>query len=92
MIDVDMLIDQEVDIPRELKDFEELQANIWVCNGKLLRVVLNPFKPAKIPYMAAPYELNPYSFFGVGLAENMDDTQTLMNGFMRMAVDNAVLS
>ena len=55
-------------------------------------MVLNPFKPAKIPYMAVPYELNPYSFFGVGIAENMDDTQTLMNGFMRMAVDNAVLS
>jgi hypothetical protein len=55
-------------------------------------MVLNPFKPAKIPYSAAPYELNPYSFFGVGIAENMDDTQTLMNGFMRMAVDNAVLS
>ena len=42
--------------------------------------------------LASPYELNPYSFFGVGIAENMDDTQTLMNGFMRMAVDNAVLS
>ena len=92
MIDVEMLLEQNVDIPKELQDFEELQANIWVCNGKLLRAVLNPFKPAKIPFMAAPYELNPYSFFGVGLAENMDDTQTLMNGFMRMAVDNAVLS
>jgi len=92
MIDVEMLLEQNVDIPKELKDFDELQANIWVCNGKLLRAVLNPFKPAKIPYMASPYELNPYSFFGVGLAENMDDTQTLMNGFMRMAVDNAVLS
>tara|TARA_R100000654_G_scaffold12667_5_gene27563 strand:+ start:428 stop:2569 length:2142 start_codon:yes stop_codon:yes gene_type:complete len=92
MIDVQMLLEQDIDIPKELQDFEELQANIWVCNGKLLRAVLNPFKPAKIPFMAAPYELNPYSFFGVGLAENMDDTQTLMNGFMRMAVDNAVLS
>jgi len=92
MMDVDMLLEQNVDIPKELQNFEELQANLWVCNGKLLRAVLNPFKPAKIPYHAAPYELNPYSFFGVGLAENMDDTQTLMNGFMRMAVDNAVLS
>ena len=92
MIDTDMLADQEVDIPKELTDFPELQVNIWVCNKKLIRVVLNPFKPAVIPYMAAPYELNPYSFFGIGLAENMDDTQTLMNGFMRMAVDNAVLS
>ena len=92
MVDVDMLKEQDVEIPKELTDFDELQANAWVCNGKLIRLVLNPFKPSKIPYAAAPYELNPYSFFGVGIAENMDDTQTLMNGFMRMAVDNAVLS
>ena len=92
MVDVDMLEDQDITIPDELKDFDELQANVWICNGKLIRMVLNPFKPSKIPYHAAPYELNPYSFFGVGIAENMDDTQTLMNGFMRMAVDNAVLS
>ena len=91
-VDIDMLEDQDINIPDELKDFDELQANVWICNDKLIRMVLNPFKPAKIPYHAAPYELNPYSFFGVGIAENMDDTQTLMNGFMRMAVDNAVLS
>src|SRR6056300_627782 len=92
MCDVDMLEENGIDIPKELKEFDELQANVWICNNKLIRMVLNPFKPATIPYMAAPYELNPYSFFGVGLAENMDDTQTLMNGFMRMSVDNAVLS
>ena len=92
MVDTELLEEQGIDIPKELKEFDELQANVWICNGKLLRMVLNPFKPSKIPYSAAPYELNPYSFFGVGIAENMDDTQTLMNGFMRMAVDNAVLS
>ena len=81
-----------VKIPVELNAADELQANIWYCNGRILRMVLNPFKPARIPYYAVPYELNPYSFFGIGVAENMDDTQTLMNGFMRMAVDNAVLS
>ena len=91
-VDIELLEEQEITIPKDLEDLDELQANIWICNGRLLRVVLNPFKPARIPYMAAPYELNPYSFFGVGIAENMDDTQTLMNGFMRMAVDNAVLS
>jgi len=91
-VDVEMLLEQGVDIPDELQEVDELQANVWICNNKVLRMVLNPFKPARIPYMAAPYELNPYSFFGVGIAENMDDTQTLMNGFMRMAVDNAVLS
>ena len=92
MCDIDMLLEQEVDIPKDLQSLDELQVNVWICNGKLIRMVLNPFKPSTIPYMAAPYELNPYSFFGVGIAENMDDTQTLMNGFMRMSVDNAVLS
>jgi hypothetical protein len=92
MCDTEMLLDQNIEIPKDLQNLDELQVNVWICNGKLLRMVLNPFKPSTIPYMAAPYELNPYSFFGVGIAENMDDTQTLMNGFMRMSVDNAVLS
>ncbi|UAW59149.1 putative portal protein [Roseobacter phage CRP-345] len=92
MVETETLEEQGVDIPEELMAMDELQANVWICNGKLLRMVLNPFKPSSIPYVAAPYELNPYSFFGVGIAENMDDTQTLMNGFMRMAVDNAVMS
>jgi hypothetical protein len=81
-----------LEVPNEFSNVDTLQINCWVCQGKVLRLVINPFTPKRIPYMAAPYELNPYSFFGVGLAENMSDTQTLMNGFMRMAVDNAVLS
>ena len=91
-VDTDIIKDQGVDIPTELKDAEQLSVNIWICNGQVLRLVMNPFTPAYIPYFAAPYEMNPYSIFGVGIAENMDDTQTLMNGFMRMAVDNAALS
>ena len=91
-IDTSLLKEFGVDLPASFKEVDEVGANIWICNNNLLRVVLNPFKPQRIPYVAAPYELNPYSFFGIGIAENMDDTQTLMNGFMRMAVDNAVLS
>ena len=91
-VDTDMLEDYGVKVPNSLKGVDEVNCNIWVCNGSILRVVLNPFKPARIPYYAVPYEHNPYSFFGVGIAENMDDTQTLMNGFMRMAIDNAALS
>lgn len=91
-VDIELLEENDITIPDEYADGDELQANIWYCNGKIIRLVLNPFKPANIPYYAVPYELNPYSLAGVGIAENMDDTQTLMNGFMRMAVDNAVLS
>ena len=91
-VDVKLLEDHGINIPKSLRDLEEVNANVWICNGEVLRMVLNPFKPARIPYYATPYEHNPYSFFGVGIAENMDDTQTLMNGFMRMAIDNAALS
>ena len=91
-VDTDLLEEHGVDIPKELADLDEVNCNVWVCNGEVLRFVLNPFKPTRIPYYAVPYEHNPYSFFGVGIAENMDDTQTLMNGFMRMAIDNAALS
>jgi len=91
-VDTEIIEKQGVEIPEELKDSEQVSVNAWVCNGQVLRLVMNPFTPAYIPYFAAPYEMNPYSIFGVGIAENMDDTQTLMNGFMRMAVDNAALS
>ena len=91
-VDTEVLEGHDVDIPSELSDVDQVSVNIWVCNNKVLRLVMNPFTPSIIPYYAVPYEVSPYSLFGVGIAENMDDTQTLMNGFMRMAVDNAALS
>jgi hypothetical protein len=83
---------REYGIGVKVKNTNQVNMNVWICNGEVLRCVINPFKPARIPYHAVPYELNPYSFFGIGIAENMEDTQLLMNGFMRLAVDNAVLS
>jgi len=91
-VDREIVENQGLEIPEKFLEDDEIQINAWVCNGEILRFVINPFTPKRIPYVASPYEINPYSFFGVGLAENMDDTQTLMNGFMRLAVDNAILS
>lgn len=90
--DLDFKEFADMEIPPQFKDRDQVQVNVWICNGHLLRVVFNPFTPTRIPYHACPYEVNPYSFFGIGVAENMMDTQLLMNGFVRMAVDNAVLS
>jgi len=91
-IDKEIAEEQGLEIPKQYLNDDEIQINCWTCNNEILRFVINPFTPKRIPYVASPYELNPYSFFGVGLSENMDDTQTLMNGFMRLAVDNAILS
>lgn len=91
-IDKEIAERASIEIPDEFEDFDEVQVNIWVCNNQILRFVLNPFTPARIPYYTCPYELNPYSFFGIGVAENMMDTQLVMNGFIRMTIDNAALS
>jgi len=92
VLDNELAEEADLELPDEFADQDQVQVNIWVCNGQILRLVLNPFTPSRIPYLAVPYELNPYSFFGIGVAENMTDTQLLMNGFMRMAVDNGALS
>mgnify|MGYP003638357930 FL=1 len=75
-----------------MSQFDELQVNIWVCGNMILRCVLNPFTPARIPYQVFPYEVNPYQLWGVGVAENMEDAQKLMNGHVRMAIDNLALA
>ena len=81
-----------MDVGDDVDDLDEIQINAWVCNGLVLRAVVNPFTPSRIPYHAFPYERNPYSFFGIGVAENMDDSQQIMNGHARMAIDNLALS
>lgn len=77
-----------LDIKDDLDDLDEVQINAWVCNNRIIRLVLNPFTPATLPYHACPYEIAPYQFFGIGIPENMDDCQTIMNGHARMAIDN----
>ena len=81
-----------IDLPDSVDDLDEVQVNVWTCGHYLLRAVLNPFTPYRIPYHAFPYERNPYNFFGIGIAENMDDSQQIMNGHARMAIDNLAMS
>ncbi len=50
--------DAGLDIPKEYADVDLVQINAWVCNDKILRLAFNPFMPIRIPYFAAPYELN----------------------------------
>tara|TARA_R100001591_G_scaffold2197_2_gene5449 strand:+ start:3611 stop:5701 length:2091 start_codon:yes stop_codon:yes gene_type:complete len=76
----------------EISDLDQVQINAWICGSSVLRCVLNPFTPARIPYCAFPYEVNPYQLWGIGVAENMEDAQMLMNGHIRMAIDNLALA
>jgi len=73
-------------------ELDVVSINAWICGNKVLRIIQNPFTPTRIPYMVCPYELNPYQFFGIGVPENMEDSQQIMNGHARMAIDNLALS
>jgi hypothetical protein len=92
VMDASMCKECGLELPKNLEELQELQVNVWTCNGEVLRVVTNPFTPRNLPYHAFPYERNPYSLFGIGVAENMDDSQQIMNGHARMAIDNMALS
>ena len=81
-----------MELPDTISELDQIQVNVWVCGSEVLRCVLNPFTPARIPFHAFPYEVNPYQIWGVGVAENMEDAQMLMNGHVRMAIDNLALA
>ncbi len=92
IMDAEYARDVGLELPETVDDLDEVQVNAWVCGHQLLRAVVNPFTPYRLPYNAFPYEKNPYNFFGIGIAENMDDSQQIMNGHARMAIDNLALS
>jgi len=81
-----------LELPEGMSELDQVQINAWICGNNVLRCVLNPFMPARIPFYAFPFEVNPYQIWGVGVAENMEDAQMLMNGHVRMAIDNLALA
>ena len=92
VIDSKMADEAGLDVANSMDEFDQVQVNVWVCGTMVLRCVMNPFTPARIPYQVFPYEINPYQIWGVGIAENMEDAQMLMNGHVRMAIDNLALA
>lgn len=92
IVDKEIAIMSGLEIPEELSELEELNVNVWICNGEILRLIINPFIPERIPYNAFPYEFNPNDFWGIGVPENMSDSTRIMNGHARMAIDNLALA
>ncbi len=76
----------------ELGDLDQVQINAWICGNQVLRAVVNPFTPMRIPFQVFPYEISPYQIWDIGVPENMEDAQMLMNGHVRMAIDNLTLA
>ena len=91
VVDSAMLVQIGV-MGNDMPESEQVQINAWVCGNEVLRVVMNPFTPMRIPFQIFPYEISPYQLWGIGIPENMEDAQMLMNGHVRMAIDNLTLA
>ncbi|MEE8598085.1 MAG: hypothetical protein V3S69_00935 [Dehalococcoidales bacterium] len=87
---VSELKDYGLAIPEDAGDM--VQVNMWYSGSRVLRVVINPFLPQRLPYFIFPYETRPYEMYGVGVPEAMEDSQRMINGFARLAVDNLALA
>lgn len=83
---------EEFNLPTKDLIEDQAQVNVWCSGNETLRVVVNPFLPQRIPYYVVPYEVDPYSIWGTGVPESMEDSQAMMNGFARLAVDNLALA
>ena len=92
VIDSKFAYEAGLDGADDMSEFDQMQVNVWICGNVVLRCVVNPFTPARIPFQAFPFEINPYQIWGVGVAENMEDAQMLLNGHVRMAIDNLALA
>jgi hypothetical protein len=92
VLDAKFAEDVGLELPEDVTALDQVQINAWVCGNEVIRCVLNPFTPARLPFYAFPFEVNPYQIWGVGVAENMEDAQMLMNGHVRMAIDNLALA
>jgi len=89
---VDSSFMTEIGMEAPEDNLSQAQVNVWVCGNQILRAVINPFTPMRIPYQMFPYEISPYQIWGIGVPENMEDAQLLMNGHVRMAIDNLSLA
>lgn len=82
----------ELGLPLDNVTEDQVHVNAWMCHGRILRIMVNPFLPQRIPYFLFNYEVSPYNIYGTGVPETMEDSQKMMNGFARLAVDNLALS
>jgi hypothetical protein len=86
------LQEHDIDIPEDADLSDDYNACVWMCSGKVIKVMLNPIAGYKMPYFIFPYERTPHQFWGTGVPRMMRDSQGTMNAATRIWLDNLALS
>lgn len=75
----------------DIDPLEEVQACVWVCQGKLLKFSIYPLDSGEPLFSVFNLEKNEASIFGYGIPWMMRDDQKAVNAAWRMMLDNAAL-
>jgi hypothetical protein len=79
-----------------VKDVPEAQADVYaivtMVNDTVIRAVLNPMESGRFPYHAMPWSRRAGSWAGVGVGEQVDLPQRMVNAGTRTLLNNAGLS
>lgn len=86
------LKDHGIELPEGADLSADFQACVWMCDSKVLKVIMNPVAGYKVPYHIFPYERSPHQFWGIGVPRMMRDSQSTMNAAVRIWLDNLALS
>lgn len=71
----------------------EYYGEVWVCQGKVIRIELENIEAAfELPYAVSVWMRDPSSVFGFGAPQLMKDAQRVAKETWRMILDNASLS
>lgn len=73
-------------------DLYQTTGTVWVCEGKVLRVTLNPMDTGDSPYSVYCFQEDDTSVFGIGVPYMMRNAQAAINSAWRMIMDNSGLS
>lgn len=74
------------------KDVEEVPAIVTMVNTTVIKAVMHPLDSGNFPYHVIPWSRRPGSWAGVGVAEQIDMPQKMVNASTRALLNNAGLS
>lgn len=78
--------------PKSIESHLPVEVIVTFCRNRILSVVENPH-PKKIrPYHVSPWSRIPGSPYGWGISCELEHSQSAMNGFLRLFIDNKRLA
>lgn len=76
----------------ELKRDDGIHAIVTLVNDTVIRAVINPLDTGEFPYRSFSWRRRPGHWAGVGVGEQVDVAQRIVNGATRAMMNNAGLS